>query len=65
LNFSTNIKNKPLSHGMPSSDKVSVTGSFSAEAIQSMGVDLVMDRVAKATEKSEKHFSKLSRCLSH
>ncbi|GHT16610.1 hypothetical protein FACS1894189_0700 [Planctomycetales bacterium] len=39
--------------------KVSVSGSFSAAAIQSMGVGSSMDRVAKATEKSEKHLEKL------
>ncbi|MDR1493989.1 MAG: phage tail tape measure protein [Planctomycetaceae bacterium] len=48
-----------FSNGASLSDKVSVTGSFSAAAIQSMGVGSVMDRVAKATEKSEKHLSKL------
>ncbi|MDR3110407.1 MAG: phage tail tape measure protein [Planctomycetaceae bacterium] len=39
--------------------KVSVSGSFSAAAIQSMGYGSSMDRVAKATEKSEKHLEKL------
>ena len=41
-------------------DKVSVTGSFSAAAIESMGVDTTMDRVAKATEQSEKHLAKIA-----
>jgi hypothetical protein len=39
--------------------KVSVSGSFSAAAIQSMGAGSSIDRVAKATEKSEKHLEKL------
>jgi aspartate ammonia-lyase len=39
--------------------KVSVSGSFSAAAIQSMGYGSSMDRVAKATENSEKHLEKL------
>lgn len=42
-------------------DKVSVTGSFSASAIQAMGVGGgPMDRVARATEKSEKHLEKIA-----
>jgi hypothetical protein len=41
-------------------DKVSVTGSFSAAAIESMGVGSTMDRVAKATEQSEKHLAKIA-----
>ncbi|MCL2120238.1 MAG: phage tail tape measure protein [Planctomycetaceae bacterium] len=41
-------------------DKVSVTGSFSAAAIESMGVGTTMDRVAKATEQSEKHLAKIA-----
>ena len=47
----------------PSTDlesKVSVSGSFSAAAISSMGVGSSMDRVAKATEKSEKHLEKIA-----
>ncbi len=40
--------------------KVSVSGSFSAAAIASMGQGTVMDRVAKATEKSEKHLQKIA-----
>jgi phage-related protein len=39
--------------------KISVSGSFSAAAIQSMGLGTSMDRVVKATEKSEKHLEKL------
>ncbi|MDR3234434.1 MAG: phage tail tape measure protein [Planctomycetaceae bacterium] len=39
--------------------KVSVSGSFSAAAIQSMGFGSSMDRAAKAAEKSEKHLEKL------
>jgi len=39
--------------------KVSVTGSFSAFEAQGMGVGSTMDRVAKATEKSEKHLEKI------
>ncbi|MDR0390452.1 MAG: hypothetical protein LBH59_00980, partial [Planctomycetaceae bacterium] len=39
--------------------KVSVSGSFSAAALQSMGAGSSIDRVAKATEKSEKHLEKL------
>ena len=42
------------------SSKVSVSGSFSAAAIASMGASSVMDRVAKATEKSEKHLQKMA-----
>ncbi|MCL2624827.1 MAG: hypothetical protein FWD31_14280, partial [Planctomycetaceae bacterium] len=41
-------------------DKVSVTGSFSAAAIESMGAGNTMDRVAKATEQSEKHLAKIA-----
>ncbi len=41
-------------------EKVSVTGSFSASAISAMGVGSTMDRVAKATEKSEKHLEKIA-----
>jgi hypothetical protein len=41
-------------------DKVAVTGSFSAAAIESMGVGTTMDRVAKATEQSEKHLAKIA-----
>ena len=40
--------------------KVSVTGSFSAAEIQGMGLGSSMDRVAKATEKSEKHLEKIA-----
>ncbi len=40
--------------------KVSVSGSFSAAAIAAMGQGTVMDRVAKATEKSEKHLAKMA-----
>jgi phage-related protein len=40
--------------------KVSVTGSFSAAAIQGMGLGSSMDRVAKATERSEKHLEKIA-----
>jgi TP901 family phage tail tape measure protein len=38
----------------------SVTGSFSAAAMQTMGIGSVMDRVAKATEKSEKYLEKIA-----
>ncbi len=41
-------------------EKVSVTGSFSASAISAMGAGSTMDRVAKATEKSEKHLEKIA-----
>jgi hypothetical protein len=40
--------------------KISVTGSFSAAAIEGMGLGSSMDRVAKATEKSEKHLEKIA-----
>jgi len=40
--------------------KVSVTGSFSAAAIQGMGLGNSMDRVAKATERSEKLLEKIA-----
>jgi hypothetical protein len=46
----------------PSTDldsKISVTGSFSAAAMDGMGLGSSMDRVAKATEKSEKHLEKI------
>jgi hypothetical protein len=49
-----------LSSGMNLGNKISVTGSFSAAAIQTMGMGSVMDRVAKATEKSEKHLEKIA-----
>ena len=41
-------------------EKVSVTGSFSAAAIASMGATSTMDRVANATEQSEKHLAKIA-----
>jgi len=40
--------------------KISVTGSFSAAAIASMGATSTMDRVANATEQSEKHLAKIA-----
>ncbi len=51
---------KGFSVGGGIGDKVSVSGSFSAAAIASMGQGTVMDRVAKATEKSEKHLQKIA-----
>jgi len=39
--------------------KITASGSFSAFEAQSMGVTSTMDRVAKATEKSEKHLEKI------
>ena len=39
--------------------KITTSGSFSAFEAQSMGVGSTMDRVAKATEKSEKHLEKI------
>jgi phage-related protein len=47
-------KNRPLEN------RISVSGSFSAAAIQSMGAGSTMDRVAKAAEKSEKHLEKMA-----
>jgi hypothetical protein len=41
-------------------NKVSVTGSFSAAEAATMGFGSTMDRVAKATEQSEKHLAKLA-----
>jgi TP901 family phage tail tape measure protein len=55
-----NQKVTELSSGMDLGNKISVTGSFSAAAIQTMGMGSVMDRVAKATEKSEKHLEKIA-----
>jgi hypothetical protein len=52
-------KIQEFSSGLRLGDRISVSGSFSAAAIQSMGVGSSMDRVAKATEKSEKHLEKL------
>jgi TP901 family phage tail tape measure protein len=52
------IKGFKTNNGLGS--KISVSGSFSAAAIQSMGVGSSIDRVAKATEKSEKHLEKLA-----
>jgi hypothetical protein len=46
--------------GIDLDSKISVTGSFSAAAIANMGVGSTMDRVAKATEKSEKHLEKIA-----
>ena len=40
--------------------RISVTGSFSAAAVASMGAASTMDRVAKATEQSEKHLAKIA-----
>jgi hypothetical protein len=40
--------------------KISVTGSFSSAAVSSMGAGSTMDRVAKATEQSEKHLAKIA-----
>jgi hypothetical protein len=40
--------------------RISVTGSFSAAAISSMGAGSTMDRVAKATEQSEKHLARIA-----
>ena len=40
--------------------KISTSGSFSAAEAQSMGVGSTMDRVAKASERSEKHLEKIA-----
>ena len=40
--------------------KITASGSFSAAEAQSMGVGSTMDRVAKASERSEKHLEKIA-----